>query len=146
MARKSSTARKSGSNFEACAAECAAYVLEDDRIERRVKHGGKDTGDLSGLRIHGQRLVVECKDYTSRERMGAWLEEADVERGNDDSLAGAVLSHMRGVSADRRNLMRMLDQPVTMRYRDYLAMLCGSREQVVEREKQWYREHADSAN
>lgn len=132
--RKSSTARKAGSNFEECAAQYLTAVTGDE-VTRRTRHGAKDTGDLNGIRVRGARVVAECKDYTSRERMGTWLDEAEAERGNDDALLGVVISHMRGVSADRRHLMRMGDQPVTMRLRDLAALMTGDRESVIEAEK-----------
>lgn len=134
--RKSTTARKAGSNFEACVAAFLAMATGDDRIERRVRHGAKDTGDISGIRIRGKRVVAECKDYTSRERMGAWLEEAEIERGNDDAFIGVVVSHMRGVAADRRSLAKMAGQPVTMRLIDLAALMDGDRAAVIDRIKE----------
>ena len=129
--RKSSTARKAGSNFEACAAEFLSMATGTE-IVRRVRHGAKDTGDLHGIRIGRHRVVAECKDYTSRERMASWLAEADAERGNDDALVGVVISHMRGVSADRRSLSRMAAQPVTMTLLDLAALIVGDRIEVIE--------------
>ncbi|WP_416063475.1 hypothetical protein [Rhodococcus indonesiensis] len=32
--------------------------LGDDRIDRRVKNGNRDRGDIGGIRLHGQRIVV----------------------------------------------------------------------------------------
>jgi hypothetical protein len=52
----------------------------DDRIDRRVKTGAKDKGDVAGLRVHGQKVVIEAKDYGGRVLVGPWLNEAEVER------------------------------------------------------------------
>ena len=33
----------------------------EQTIHREVLHGTKDQGDITGLRIHGQPVVLECK-------------------------------------------------------------------------------------
>ena len=129
--RKPSTARKAGSNFEACAAEFLAMATGTE-IVRRVRHGAKDTGDLHGIRIGRHRVVAECKDYAGREHIAEWLREACVERDNDDALVGVVVSKMRGVPADRRCLSRMAAQPVTMTLLDLAALIVGDRIEVIE--------------
>ena len=81
--RNRRSARASGSRFERLVADyLAAHV--DDRIDRRVKRGSVDRGDIGGLRHMGQRIVVECKD-TSRIDLAGWAAEAETERGNDDA-------------------------------------------------------------
>lgn len=77
--------------MERITAEFLAARLEDDRIERRTKNGSKDRGDITGVRtIGGGRVVIECKNE-SRDRLPAWIAEAEVERGNDDALVGVVV-------------------------------------------------------
>jgi hypothetical protein len=67
----------------------------------------------------GGRIVIECKD-TTRWEPGAWLREADIERGNDDALAGLVIAKRRGHG-------QAGDQIVMMTVRDLVALLTGTR-------------------
>ena len=118
MSRSRTSAKAAGTRFETSIARSLAEHV-DDRIERRAKTGGKDRGDLSGLRHMGGRVVVECKDV-ARLNLAGWVEEADVERGNDDALVGLVVHKRRGVTDP-------LDQYVTCSLRDLVALLTGER-------------------
>ncbi len=118
MTRSRATARKAGTSFERLICDYLATHV-DDRIDRRVKNGAKDRGDIAGLRIHGQRVVGECKNETRPDLSGA-LREAEVERGNDDALAAVVVHKRHGKGAPA-------DQLVTMRLADFAALLCGAR-------------------
>ena len=84
-----------------------------------MKTGAKDKGDVAGLRAHGQRVVVEAKN-TAKINLGTWAGEAEVERVNDDALAGVICHkrHGKGQAAD---------QWVTMTLRDFAALISGSR-------------------
>lgn len=118
MTRSRRSAREAGARFERSIADClAAWV--DDRIDRRVKTGSKDRGDIGGLRHGRARVVIECKDVARLDLPG-WLREAEVERGNDDALVGLVVHKKRG-TADP------LDQYVTTSVRDLIALLTGER-------------------
>jgi hypothetical protein len=118
MGRSRTTARKAGTAFERLVADClAAHV--DDRIDRRVKTGNKDRGDIGGVRHLGERVVIECKDV-ARTDLSGWINEAEVERGNDDALAGLVVHKRRGHGDP-------LDQYVTTTLRDLIALLDGTR-------------------
>lgn len=119
MSRTNGSARAAGARFERSIADCLAEYV-DDRIDRRVKTGSKDRGDITGLRHMGGRVVLECKDYAGRYLLGPWLREAEVERGNDDGLAGAVVIKRRGVADP-------LEQVVAMTVRDLVALLTGER-------------------
>lgn len=120
MTRSRATARQSGTRFERVVADYLADVLHDDRIDRRVKRGAKDRGDIAGVRIHGQRVVLECKDYGGQILAGPWLNEAEVERGNDDAIAGFVVAKRRGKGDPG-------DQLVIGTLRDLAAILSGVR-------------------
>jgi hypothetical protein len=98
----------------------AAHV--DDRIDRRVKSGAKDRGDIGGLRVHGHRVVVECKNVT-KPAISAWLAEAEVERGNDDALVGIVAAKRHGKGHPE-------DQLVHMTLGTLVALLTGSRDHL----------------
>src|SRR5690349_8631746 len=95
MARTRASAKKAGSTFERSLADWLARHV-DDRIDRRVKNGAKDRGDIGGLRHMGGRVVIEAKDYGGRLLPGPWLNEAETERGNDDALCGLVIAKRRG--------------------------------------------------
>lgn len=98
MTRTRASAKAAGARFEQAVADYLAREV-DDRIERRVKHGANDRGDISGVRtLLGERLVLECKDYGGVYHVGEWLTEAEVERGNDDAVAGVVVAKRRGKS------------------------------------------------
>ena len=50
--------------------------------------------------------------------LAGWCDEAEVERGNADAVAGVVVHKARGKG-------QFLDQYVTMRVRDFLALGWG---------------------
>lgn len=118
MARSRASAKAAGSRFERLIADTLADHV-DDRIDRRVKTGSADKGDVGGLRAHGQRVTIECKD-TSRVELGVWAREAETERVNDTGLAGVVIHKRRGHGDG-------LDQYVTCTVRDLVALLTGQR-------------------
>lgn len=119
MSRTRASAKAAGARFERIIADSLATHV-DDRIDRRVKTGAKDCGDIGGVRHMGGRVVIEAKDYGGRYNIGPWLTETEIERGNDDALAGVVI-------AKRRGLADPLDQLVLMTVRDLVALLTGER-------------------
>lgn len=119
MTRSRASARAAGTRFERAIADyLAAHV--DDRIDRRVKTGAKDRGDIGGVRHMGQRVVIEAKDYGGRYTPGPWLAEAETERGNDDAGVGMVIAKRRG-STDPG------EQVVMMTVRDLVSLMTGER-------------------
>lgn len=120
MSRSRQSARQAGARFERSIADSLAEHF-DDRIDRRVKTGGKDKGDIAGVRVHDRRVVIETKDYGGRFQVGTWLDEAETERIHDDNaLAGLVI-------AKRVRHTDPLDQVVFMTVRDLIALLTGKR-------------------
>lgn len=119
MSRSRTSAKAAGSRFERLIADCLAHHLNDDRIDRRIKSGAKDRGDIAGVRLHGQRVVIECKD-TAKMALPQWVSEAHIECGNDDGLVGVVVSKRHG-NADP------LDQWVHMTLADFIAILTGQK-------------------
>ena len=122
MTRTRKSARDAGAQFERQVADYLAAALHDERIDRRVKRGRDDRGDISGLIHMGGRIVVECKN-TARIELGTWANEAEVERGNDDAVAGIVVHKRHGKGQAR-------DQWVTMTLADFVSILTGAREGV----------------
>ena len=122
MTRTRKSARDAGAQFERQVADHLAAALHDERIDRRVKRGRDDRGDISGLIHMGGRIVVECKN-TARIELGTWANEAEVERGNDDAVAGIVVHKRHGKGQPG-------DQWVTMTLADFVSILTGAREGV----------------
>lgn len=110
--------RQKGSTFERLIADYLAangFPFAD----RRVKTGAKDRGDIGGVHINGERLVLECKN-TSKINLGTWAAEAEVERVNDTALAGAVVHKRHGKG-------KAADQWVTLTLADFTAIIAGKR-------------------
>lgn len=120
MTRSRASARQAGTSFERLIADTLAHALHDDRIDRRVKNGATDKGDIAALRVHNQRVVVECKNYAGRVQPSTWLGEAEIERIHDSALAALVIAKRRGKSAG-------LDQIVMLTVRDLAAIITGER-------------------
>ena len=120
MSRSRASAKAAGARFERAIADCLAEHV-DDRIDRRVKGGAVDKGDLGGVRTHnGKRVVVEVKDHSGKYQVGPWLREADAERINDNAEVGVVIAKRRGVSDP-------LQQVVFMEVSDFIALINGER-------------------
>lgn len=121
MSRNRASAKAAGARFERLIADYLAEHV-DDRIDRRVKTGAKDRGDIAGLRHMGGRVVIECKD-TSRINLGVWASEAEIERGNDDALAGLIAHKRHGKG-------HPADQWITLTVADLVALLTGTRDHI----------------
>jgi hypothetical protein len=119
MTRSRQSAKAAGTRFERQIADYLAEALQDDRIDRMPLFGNRDRGDVSGVRIHGQRLTIECKDR-ARLDLPAWTAEARIAAGNADALAGIVISKRTGVSDPGR-------QWVSMTVADLVAIVSGQR-------------------
>ena len=118
MSRTRASAKAAGARFERSIADCLAEHV-DDRIDRRVKTGAADKGDIAGIRVHRQRVVAECKDV-ARLALGVWVAEAETERTNDNALASVVIHKRRGTT-------NPLEQYVTCTVRDLIALIEGTR-------------------
>jgi hypothetical protein len=117
--RSRQSAKQAGTRFESSIAEYLRQHL-DDRIERRRLSGANDRGDLSGIRVLGQRVVAELKDYGGRMLPGPWINEVEVERGNDDAGFGVVIVKRRGTTKPG-------EQFVLMTVDDWVASVTGER-------------------
>lgn len=116
--RSRKSAKDAGAAFERKQADWLRDRLDDDRIDRRVKRGVRDRGDIGGVRmIGGGRVVIECKD-SARLDLSGWLREAEIERGNDDAEIAVVMHKKRGTTAGS-------DQYVTMTAETFARLLEG---------------------
>lgn len=111
-----------GQTFEQDTVDYLACVLGDDRIERRVKHGSNDRGDVAGVYIRGMRTVIECKNC-KRMELAKWVDEAEEERANDDADIGIVIHKRKGCGAKKFG-----GNYVTMTLETLAAIIAGSKE------------------
>lgn len=114
MSRSRASAKKAGSSFERL---CADYLRDnwDDRIDRRVKTGSIDKGDIANFRVNGHRIVLECKDETKYDFNNA-INEAQAEAVNDGAVVGFALVKRRGKASPA-------DQFVVSTLSDFLNFL-----------------------
>lgn len=119
--------RQKGSTFERLVADFLATHV-DDRIDRRVKNGAKDRGDIAGLRHLGQRIVLECKN-TAKMALAGWAAEAEAERQNDDALAGIIIHKRHGKGQPQ-------DQWVTLTLGELVALINGNRNHYNQEESE----------
>ena len=92
--RNRRSAKAAGTGFERLIADHLAATV-DDRIDRRVKTGAKDCGDIGGVRLLGHRIVIEAKNCTTTS-LPAWTREAQTEATNDGALLGVVVHKRHG--------------------------------------------------
>lgn len=109
MGRSRASAKQAGSRFERAVADYLAATV-DDRIDRRTKTGARDRGDIGGVRVRGERVVIECKD-AARLSLGVWASEAQTEAANDGAAIGVVVHkrHGRGAPGDQWVSMTLAD-------------------------------------
>lgn len=89
--RSRASARKAGPDFERKTADYWQDSLDQPFIDRRVKTGAKDKGDIANVRLAGHRIVVECKEERAIDLAG-WITEAQKEAENDGALCGIVVA------------------------------------------------------
>ena len=106
MRRNRASAKKAGATFERQVADYLAATV-DDRIDRRVKTGANDCGDIAGVRTPwNDRVVIECKN-TARMNLGSWINEAETERVNDGAYIGVVVHKRHGKGDPAQQLVSM---------------------------------------
>lgn len=118
MARNRQSAKKAGTSFERLMADYLSSALGDSEIDRQVKTGARDVGDIRGVFLHGKRVTIECKEYGGRHKLPEWLEEAEVECSNADSEYAVVIWKRKGTTDPA-------EQYVTMTAETFAAMCCG---------------------
>lgn len=123
VARNRATAKAAGSRFERLTADGLAVALEDTRIDRKVKTGAKDKGDIANVRLGKHKIVIECKDRGGQFYAAEWVAEAEAERINDDALAGIVIAKRKGVTDP-------MQQYVVMTVSELVALIRGDRKHM----------------
>lgn len=118
MARNRQSAKAAGARFER---QISDYLRDnlDDRIDRKVKTGAKDRGDVANVRdSHNRRIVIECKN-TTRPNLAGWIKEAHQEAQNDNAHIGVVIHKRHGnanpadqwVTCTLEDLVKLLKSP-----------------------------------
>ena len=118
LPRSRDSAKRAGRWMQQLVADYWKVHIDPD-VEQRKLSGTKDRGDISGIKIHGQRIAVEVKN-TAKLTVASFLAEAEQERINDDALAGVVIAKRTGKAQPE-------DQLVIMTLRDFTAILTGTR-------------------
>ncbi len=119
MSRTRASAKSAGRKFERDIADYLADKI-DDRIDRRRQTGAADKGDIGGLRHLGNRIAIECKNYGGQIKAAQWTNEAHIEMGNDDAVAGVVVAKRVGTQDPG-------SQWVLMTINDLIGLLTGER-------------------
>lgn len=99
MTRNRNTAKRAGAAFERAIADYLKETLGDDSIDRQVKTGSRDLGDIRGVTdAHGNPIAVECKDYGGRLHPSTWIREAHTEAANKNANTGIIIAKRRGTT------------------------------------------------
>ena len=130
MSRTRKSAKQAGARFERMVADYLAEKLGDSDIDRQIKTGASDLGDIRGVYIHGLPVAVECKDYGGLNELSAWYCEAEVERGNKDAGYGVVVWKRRCYGAPE-------DQHVSMTLDTFAAIVAGVPVTDIRTEEKW---------
>lgn len=122
MARNRRSAKQAGSSFERKVADYLKACLGAD-IDRQVKTGNKDKGDIRGVYLAGKPVVIECKDYGGKHELPKWYGEAETERGNADAEYGVVVWKRRGTT-------KPAEQHVSMTLETFAQLIAGGRDLI----------------
>lgn len=127
MPRNRASAKAAGAAFERKVADGLSVALEDTRIDRKVKTGSKDKGDIANVRHGEHKIVIEVKDRGGQFFAAEWVAEAETERINDEALAGIVIAKRRGVTDPMK-------QWCLMEVSELVALLRGDRKHMEGKE------------
>lgn len=115
MGRNLRSAKAAGSRFERLIADHLNDRLYGLNVDRQVKTGARDSGDIAGVHLAGKRIAIECKNVT-RMDLPRWTREAHTEAGNIGGAAGVVIHKRHGNGKPE-------DQWVTMTVTDLVTII-----------------------
>jgi hypothetical protein len=95
MSRSRASAKAAGARMERLVADYLAEALDSPHIDRQVKTGAHDKGDIRGVTIGSHKLAIEVKDVATQ-ALPQWTREAQTEAENLGAVAGVVVSKRRG--------------------------------------------------
>ena len=113
MSRTRASAKKAGSSFERLIADYLRDTLGNPNIDRMVKAGALDKGDIANVRdSHGRLLAVECKN-TATMSLPQWEREATAEALNYGAHAGVIIHKRRGTADPGEQWVTMTAETLT---------------------------------
>lgn len=115
MGRNLRSAKAAGSRFERLIADYLNDRLYGLNVDRQVKTGARDAGDIAGVHLAGKRIAIECKNV-ARMDLPKWTREAHTEAGNIGAAVGVVVHKRHGNG-------RPEDQWVTMTVTDLVTII-----------------------
>ena len=115
MGRNLRSAKAAGSRFERLIADYLNDRLYGLHVDRQVKTGSRDSGDIAGVHVAGRRIAIECKNV-ARMDLPKWIQEAHTEAGNIGGAAGLVIHKRHGNGKPE-------DQWVTMTVTDLITLI-----------------------
>lgn len=125
MTRNRASAKAAGAHFERVVADGLSAAMKDTRIDRKVKRGSLDAGDVANFRAHDQNITTEVKDRGGAFFAAEWVAEAAAERINDNGLAAIVVAKRRGVTDPMK-------QWCLMELGELIAIINGNRNHLEE--------------
>lgn len=115
MGRNLKSAKAAGTRFERTIADYLDDRLYGLHVDRQVKTGVRDSGDIAGVHLAGKRIAIECKNVT-RMDLPKWTREAHTEAGNVGGAVGIVIHKRHGNGKPE-------DQWVTMTVTDLVTII-----------------------
>ena len=114
MPRNRRSAKQAGSRFERTTADYIRDVTGQP-IDRLVKTGAKDRGDVGPFRnTQGDLVAVECKEV-GRMALAEWMREAHIEAVNYGAVTGIIVHKRKGFTAPGKQWVTMtLDDLLTI--------------------------------
>ncbi|MGC2866005.1 hypothetical protein ACMG4H_14255 [Corynebacterium glutamicum] len=107
MTRTRASAKKAGASFERQIADYLCDALGNPNIDRMVKSGSLDRGDIANVRdSHGRLLAIECKNTTTMS-LPQWEREATTEALNYGAHAGVIVHKRRGTAQPQEQWVTM---------------------------------------
>lgn len=114
MPRNRRSAKQAGARFERHTADYMRDVTGQP-IDRLVKTGAKDRGDVGPFRnTQGDLVAVECKEV-GRMALAEWMREAHIEAVNYGAVTGIIVHKRKGFTAPGKQWVTMtLDDLLTI--------------------------------
>lgn len=118
MGRNRRSAKAAGASFERLVADYLKERLGEVTIDRLVKTGRDDRGDVGNVRdSRGNLIAVECKNVNHMD-LPLWNREAKKEAVNYGALVGVVVHKRHGKGQPE-------DQWVSLTLDDFATLLTG---------------------
>lgn len=118
MARNRKSAKDAGSSFERSIADCLDEHLPEP-VDRLVKTGAKDRGDIGGVTAQDRKVAIECKDYAGQiKNLPQTLREVEAEKVHYDAPLGVAIYKRRGTTDP-------LKQYVIMEVGEFIDFISG---------------------